>query len=356
MANLTDLLKRANAPTELTKRPAENPRHKLVVTIISFIIAVGIVYFFIPSPALIFSDLMRNWTTTPSPSIEQLVMNLRLTSRGKFIFGAVDPQLEEKTVFNSACPAAEEDASSLGCYDPNTQKIHIYNVESEELAGEIEATAAHELLHAAWERLSVFERMQIEPLLYEVYNSAEHHDQLAKSTQNYRSEDLSTELHSQIAERIKDLPPALENYYAKYFEDQNLIASYFEKYSSVFDKIMDGASNLLTEIEAGRQALEQKANEYTAWLEDYNTRVQNFNSCARDPECSLVNFESRRDELISEGRRIDAAADAYEADRTALNAKIDEYNSNVEHLRKLDYALDSRSSPGASIETKESNN
>ena len=336
------------------KQPKSSSK-KLIFTVFSAVIAYAIIFFFFTDPASLARDLVRNWSTNTSPEIEKLVVNLRLTSKGKFIFGAVDPQIEDATVFNSACTVSESSVSSLGCFDPNTQKIHIYNVESEELAGEIEATAAHELMHAAWERLSNFDRMKLEPYLLAVYNSEEYSEMLHKSTENYAPSDLLTELHSQIAERIKTLPAELENHYAAYFEDQDLIVSYFESYYSMMEKLVEDADTLSKEIDEGRVALQTQADEYEKWLADYNTRVESFNVCARDPDCSLINFETRRDAFIAESKELDAAYEAYEAAREELNAKIDVYNSGVEHLKNLDYALDSRASPEATVETEESN-
>ncbi len=316
----------------------------LLTTFVTLTVAV-VVLEFLPNPIGLAFDVVRNLSTYTPTAVEEIISNLRLTDQGKFIFGAVNPQLETADVFNTSCTATESSISSLGCYDPNTQLIHIYLVESDELDGEMEATAAHELLHAAWDRLSNFERARLEPLLMEVYNSDEHHEVLAESTTNYTSNELLTELHSQIGERIKDLPPALEDHYARYFEDQDLVVSYFDAYSSIFEQLIADSESLSSEIEAERAALNKQADEYTAWLEDYNQRVQEFNSCARNPDCSLPNFTAQRNTLVSEGERIDAAYEAYESARAALNAKIDVYNSGVQHLQKLDYALDSRASP-----------
>ena len=339
-----------NSPEAPTK-PSKT--FKIVISVFSAAVLFILVFFFLPNPFLTAQDVARNLTTSTPSDVENLVSRLKLTDKAKFIFGAVDPQIEASDAFNFACTTTEASVASLGCFDPNTQKIHIYRVESEELAGEVEATAAHELLHAAWERLSYFDHARLEPLLLEVYNSEAYHDQLAESTKEYAADAILTELHSQIAERIKDLPDELEKHYAQYFEDQDLIVSYFDQYSSVFEKLMSEADALLKEIDTERTALMQQADDYEAWLDDYNSRVNQFNACARDPDCSLINFEIRRDEFVSEGRRIDEAYAAYESARAALNAKIDTYNSSVQHLKDLDYALDSRASPTTTLETKE---
>ncbi len=47
----------------------------------------------------------------------------------------------------------------LGCYNPSSRDIYIYNVTNSELDGVKEVTAAHEMLHAAWERLSESENL-----------------------------------------------------------------------------------------------------------------------------------------------------------------------------------------------------
>ena len=344
------------AKHSLFKKPPKDPatrNKRLLFDFLVLTIAGVLIYFFAPNPIYLTSDVVRNWMSKPSNNVEQLVLNLRLTEKGKFIFGAVDPQIENRDVFNSTCKTSEESASSLGCYDPTAQKIHIYLVESEELSGEVEATAAHELLHAAWDRLSTYDRNRLESLLMEVYNSPEHHAELAKSTESYGPMNFMTELHSQVAERIKDLPEALEKHYARYFEDQDLVVSYYEKYSSVFDELLKNAEALSAEIEAGRESLNKQASEYETWLNDYNSRVEKFNSCAEDPDCSLVNFETQVANFIAESKKLDDAYAAYETALNALNAKIDDYNSNVLHLQTLDRALNSRSAPETKVETKE---
>lgn len=344
---------RALAAGSVFKRPPKNRKKALILDLIALAIAAPLIYFFAPNPFLFASDFVRNWMTSTPAGIEQLVLNLRLTNKGKFVFGAVNPQIENKTVFNSSCPTVEENASSLGCYNSNTQEVHIYNVESEELAGEIEATAAHELLHAAWDRLSNYDRSRLEPLLLEVYNSDEHHAMLAESTKNYAPAELMTELHSQIAERIKDLPPELEKHYAKYFEDQDLIVSYFNQYSSVFKQLQKEAEALSAEIDEARASVAKQEQEYKTWVDDYNSRVENFNACARDYNCTIDNFNAKLAELITEGKKLDSFYATYSAAVDALNAKIDQFNAGVTHLQVLDRALDSRSSPETNIEVKE---
>lgn len=333
-------------------KPKASPA-KLIWMVLAAVIVFFLIFEFVTDPTLLAQDLARNASSTHSPEVEQIVSNLRLTDKAKFIFGAVEPSLDGANVFNSACTNPEDSVSSLGCYDPVNQKIHIYYVEEEELNGEMEATAAHELLHAAWERLSHFDRDRISAQLLEVYNSSEYSEMLHKSTESYSENNLLTELHSQIAERIKDLPPELEKHYAAYFEDQDLVVNYYEQYSSVFDKIMAEAEALASEIENARVALDKMYEDYANWVADFNARVESFNTCARDADCSLVNFESRRDGLVEESRKIDAAYEAYEAARVALNAKINTYNSSVKHLKELDYALDSRAAPETKVETKE---
>ena len=344
-----------SVPIAQAKTQKKPSLKKIIGTVLAAVIAYVAIYFFFTDPAVLAHDLARNLTTQTPADVEALISNLHLTNKGKFIFGAVDPRIEDADSFNHACTISETSVSSLGCYDLGTQKIHIYNVESEELAGEVEATAAHELMHAAWERLSNFDRMKLEPLLLSVYNSEEYSEMLHKSTENYAPDALLTELHSQLAERVRNLPPELEAHYTAYFEDQDLIVDYFERYYSVMDELIKKSEVLSAEIETGRTALMQQADDYEKWLDDYNARVDAFNVCARDPDCSLVNFESRRDAFIAEGKQIDAAYEAYESARAELNAKIDVYNSGVEHLKNLDYALDSRAGPEVKVDTKETN-
>ena len=53
----------------------------------------------------------------------------------------------------------------LGCYHSNQDGIFLYNVQDARLAGVQQVTAAHEMLHAAYDRLSTKDKNYVDGLL-----------------------------------------------------------------------------------------------------------------------------------------------------------------------------------------------
>ena len=56
----------------------------------------------------------------------------------------------------------------LGCYILN-KGIYVYDITDDRLAGVRQVTTAHEMLHAAYDRLSVKERAQVDAMTAAAY-------------------------------------------------------------------------------------------------------------------------------------------------------------------------------------------
>ena len=266
-------------------------------------------------------DLYLSLTFSPSVEISAIGDELELTDRGHRIFYASSPALSEANEFNEKCNTTEGAVSTLGCY--TGQKIYIYNIDSEELEGVKESTAAHELLHAVWARLSTAERQNLIPTLESVYEKS--NSDFKKSLETYDETAKTEEIYVRAATQIKSLPESLESHYAEIFKNQDKIVDFYNSYITPFKSLeaeinsLDiELSQLNTEIEAGRADYDARASALT-------TAINEFNSCASTPGCFISEsaFQARRSELISEQSMLN---DFY----TELNAKIDIYNQKVE--------------------------
>ena len=114
-----------------------------------------------------FSDFLKAQNFKPSEKILQITSRIKLTNRAKTIFYATNPQVLSGDDFNSSCSKLVEKSTILGCY--NDDKISIFDVENSELDGVDEVTAAHELLHAIWNRTSKTEREKLSKKIEENY-------------------------------------------------------------------------------------------------------------------------------------------------------------------------------------------
>lgn len=252
------------------------------------------------------SQDIRDWMVLrdyrPSQQIEKLAVSTSMTELGQKLFYVHDPQIESKAEFNVNCTMTEH-TLVLGCY--NGVNIYIYDVTDQRLKGVHEVTAAHEMLHVAYERLSDDERKRVDYLtskqLQELTN-----ERIQKVVSAYRSRDASVvpnELHSIFGTEVRSLDPELEAYYSQYFIDRSVIVAFSEQYEQVFTSIQaqvalyDNDLQLLKgqideqeadlrrragelssqRVELERLAANNQINEYNELVPRYNNGVEQYN-------------------------------------------------------------------------------
>lgn len=249
-------------------------------------------------------DFFRLHNYTPPAAIKQLADDTVMTDKLRRIYYVNHPVLENKTAFNSHC-REDELTIVLGCY-VKRQGIYIYDVNDSRLAGIDQVTAAHEALHAAYDRLSPSERRRIDKLTKTAYEDLK--DQRIKDrVALYASKGqtvVSDELHSILGTESPSLPSELESYYKQYFTDRSKVVGFASSYSAAFEdrkrQIDDydkqlgkwklEIDQLKNSLEAQANVLEQKQNSmntnrsagnisaYNAAVPSYNRLVDSYNS------------------------------------------------------------------------------
>src|SRR3982751_4835203 len=114
--------------------------------------------------------VLRNYAVPAE--ITTLATQTTMTDVGKRLFYINHPALEDKASFNADCSGKTEHSVVLGCYHGNRQGIYIYNVQDPRLEGVKQVTAAHEMLHQAYDRLNGKDRTRINGLLQTVVDRA----------------------------------------------------------------------------------------------------------------------------------------------------------------------------------------
>lgn len=244
-----------------------------------------------------------------------------LTPEAQKILYVNHPELNDKPAFNANCPNnGGEQTIVLGCYKSDQRGIYVYRVDDPQLHGVKEVTTAHEMLHAAYDRLSYFDRKKVDAMLLDYYNN--HADKQTKATIDaYRSsepDDLINEMHSIFGTEVSQLPADLEQYYSRYFTNRAQVVAYAQTYSAVFttrkDKIAayDAQLNeLKPKIEANKQSLgEQSASlseqrrqlealrnsgntaAYNRQVDGYNGQVNAYNSMLRETQSMITEYNS----------------------------------------------------------------
>src|SRR5206468_584885 len=105
------------------------------------------------------------------------------------------------------------------------------------LSGVEEVTSAHEMLHAAYDRLSTKERNRVDELLQNYYDHQLTDQRIRATIDAYKASepnDLQNEMHSIFGTEIATLPPELENYYSQYFADRSKVTTLAGEYEQEF--------------------------------------------------------------------------------------------------------------------------
>ncbi|MCA9324552.1 hypothetical protein KDA23_00580, partial [Candidatus Saccharibacteria bacterium] len=211
--------------------------HKLTRSLVATILLLGLSLLIALNRQLIL-DYIDFATYKPDGVMSAIVQRAGLNNTGKFIFYATQPEIEEGAQFNKKCARLEEGTAVLGCY--MSDKIYIYNVKDSRLDGIKEVTAAHEMLHAVYQRMSDAERKKVNDLVEAEYAKLSANPRFADRMAFYaRTEpgERDNELHSIIGTEVSGINPELEIHYAKYFVDRSRILDLFNGYNSVFVEI-----------------------------------------------------------------------------------------------------------------------
>lgn len=256
-------------------------------------------------------DYARTYNYEPPARIAAIADTTTMNDATTRMFYAYHPSLEGKDTFAQHCTVTEK-TNVLGCY-VSSRGIYLYDITDQRLTGVEEVTAAHEVLHAAYERLSSSKRDQINALLMTTYRSITD-DRIRETIASYEESgaDILNELHSILATEIVDLPEELEDYYADYFDDRGAIVRIYQTYQSEFTQRRD-------RVEAADVQLEQM-----------KSRIDSLNSSI-DNQAKVINQEyTNLISLRDEGRIAD-----YNNGVAAYNQHVSSYNTDVKTVQQL---------------------
>lgn len=288
---------------------------------------------------------------TPSSEVEQIADRTTMNGDGKFYFYASKPAVQPAAEFNRACERKESGSAILGCYANN--RIYIYDITNDQLDGIKEVTAAHEMLHAVYQRMSESEKQRIDQLLKAEYEKIKGDEDLAKRMEFYAKHEAGeeyNELHSIVATEFKDISPELEAHYAKYFSNRAAIYELHNGYAEVFRSLQEKSKTLLAQLESMGPAIEAKSDQYNAAVQRLNNDIQSFNS-----EATAGGFDSQA-EFNRERALLVARANSLDAQRLQINRDLEqyerirqEYNATAATSNELYKSMDSKLVPTPSV-------
>ena len=247
-------------------------------------------------------------------TVAQLAQQDTMNDYGRKLFYVNHPQITSKADFASNCPSGGEQTIVLGCYHGGQSGIYVLDVNDPRLDGVEQVTAAHEMLHAAYERLSSSDKAKVDKMLEDYYKNDLKDQRILDVIDSYKKSepnDVVNEMHSVFGSEIANLPAPLEAYYKRYFTNRAQVAAFAERYQSEF---------------TSRQAT---IDQYDAQLAALKSRIEAGESDIKDQQ---ANIDSQRAALMSLNN---SDPSSYNASVPAYNRLIDAYNYQVSSIQNL---------------------
>ncbi|HUB92916.1 MAG TPA: hypothetical protein VMB52_00240 [Verrucomicrobiae bacterium] len=250
----------------------------------------------------------------PPKAVVQLANDDTMNGYTKHLFYLNRPQLPTTvTAFREVCPE-NKDTIVLGCYHPDQQGIYIYAVQDSTLAGIQQVTAAHEVLHAVYARLSGSARKRLDDEL-EAYYEHGLTDPTVKAEVTLYQQTEPTAVYDEMSctfgTEIATLPAALDTYYSQFFTDRQKIVAYEQQYQAQFT------------------SRSQQIATYDAELTSMKAQISSAEATLTAQSDSLSTQQSQMQQLLNSGQTA-----SYNTQVNAYNTQVNIYNTALNNLKQ----------------------
>ena len=264
---------------------------------------------FIAAPSqYYFTDWQALRALKPGSVASEYITKLRLSEKSKLIIAGSNLEIKPKSDFNAACKPVGQ-VIELGCYIGGLpDHIYVMQIQDPKVQKVMDVTTTHELLHAAYARLTPQKKAEVDALL-EKQLSTTTDANLTKRLEGYATTEpgqQNNELHSIFGSEFRNLTPELETYYKQYFNDRLMIVAWSEAnnaYITGKERDLKSKKASIESDDAKLKSLEALMNSYlnSGQTALYNSLVPSQNKQVRD---------------------INEAIEAYNEDITAYNDLI----------------------------------
>jgi hypothetical protein len=251
----------------------------------------------------------------PSTQVSSLATADTMTPYARHVYYVNHPKIDSKVAFASVCPNGTEQSVVLGCYHSNQRGIFLLQVTDPQLDGVEQVTAAHETLHAIYDRLSSAKRQQVDNWLLDYYNNGLVDPTVKAQIALYRQtepHDVTNEMHSLFGTEIASLPPNLQNYYSQYFTNRQAVVNNYLSYNTAFT------------------SRKQQVSGYDAQLSSLNDQI-NQNKAELSQQYSAIQVSQKTLETEKSNGQIDD----YNAGVPVYNQEVDQYNALLTSTQSL---------------------
>ena len=293
-----------------------------------------------------FDDWEKLLTYQAPAQIARLATTTTMTDVARRLFYVNKPTIESKKLALNLCKSSEHTVV-LGCYVVG-KGIFLQDVTDPRLQGVMEVTAAHEMLHVAYQRMSLFDdrqklNQQLKAALQQLQNPRI--KQLIETYNEQDSDSVLTELHSILGTEVRDLSPELEQHYRQYFTDRSVIVALSERYEGVFTALRDKAKDLSQQLKTRKSTMEQlvdRVKNESESIELGHSTLQR--SISVNPQ---VNYQSEISSLNDRVRSYNQLVTQLREQTDTYNQMVNEHNSLFLEEKSLVESLQNTSSPTA---------
>lgn len=286
----------------------------------------------------IIADRVTVLTTDIDPEVASYAAAAGLSDEGTALLHASFTRIVAAERFDDVCSSDEPGIGVLGCYTLADGRIYLYDVENPELAGLEPVVAAHEMLHAAWDRLPASEQDALTPLLEEAFAALGPEHELVERIAAYEEVDPRSrvpELYAIIGSEIASIPAALEEHYSRFFADRSAVTALNAQVIAVFAELEARLTTLSDELTALGDRIDAEQSAYTIDAAALEADITTFNQRAAEPGGYRAQsvFLRDRDALIARQQELDARL-------AATNALIADFNAKLDELERLNAEAD----------------
>ena len=259
------------------------------------------------------SDWWRLRGYQPPAAVQQLADQTTMLPYTQHLFYLNRPSLlSSVNSFRRYCPE-NKDVIVLGCYHPDQNGIYLYQVKDPELSGVTQVTAAHEVLHAVYARLSSSDRARLDQQLNDYYKHGLPDGRVKDEIKIYQKtepNDVLDEMSCTFGTEVADLPAPLEAYYKHYFSNRSAIVAYEQQYEGVFTARQDKIKQDDQQLAAMKQQIDSQQTALQSEQDQLDTAQNQLNA------------------LLTSGR-----SDQYNAGASFYNSQVSVYNNKVSSLK-----------------------
>ena len=289
-----------------------------------------------------FEQDFRDWSKLlqyeAPPQVAKLATATTMTDTARRLFYLNEPQIESHKSAQNLCKSSEHTVV-LGCYVPN-KGIFLQQVSDPRLQGVMEVTAAHEMLHVAYQRMSLLEQTKLNERLQTALEQIQSL-RITQLVEAYREQDpniVNNELHSILGTEVRNLSPELETHYRKYFTDRSQIVAFSEQYEGVFTTVRAKAKQIASQLTALKSTLETlatqvKSEEASISMERSSIERERATNPEADYSLRIAGFNNRVQSFQALVTRFNEQTNIYNQNIAAYKSLAQEEKSLVESLQ-----------------------